>query len=93
MEYLKDGKLVSIGYNKAGLAEWMNNLFGFNTYFIQLFSNIKAIKPSNNPIKKIGVLGAPNFNKNVVNAIAASLSIEDTEIHTFATGRFFERFI
>ena len=84
MEYLKDGKLVSIGYNKAGLAEWMNNLFGFNTYFIQLFSNIKAIKPNNNPIKKIGVLGAPNFNKNVVNAIAASLSIEDTEIHTFS---------
>ena len=84
MEYLKDGKLISIAYNKAGLAEWTNNLFGFNAYFIQLFSKINTVKTRDNQVKKIGVLGAPNFNKNVVNAVAAVLSIENTEIHTFS---------
>lgn len=83
LKYLDEGKLLSIAYNKAGLAEWTNNMYNFKSYFLQLFSEIKPLARENNKIKKIGVLGAPNYNKNIINAISAALLIENTEIHTF----------
>lgn len=87
---LENKKLNSISFVKSGLAEWIFETYKLPSFFIQLNNEINEPLLKSNQIKKIGIFGSNNLNKNIINQIASAISIKNTEIHTFSKTSFFE---
>ena len=95
IEMAKAEVLDSIGFVKAGMSNWLTELYGIKSFFLQLKTPPNIFTKSNQKKDskvRIGVFGSRNFNKNLSNQIGAALLIKNVEIHSFGSFQSFSKY-
>lgn len=77
-----------MGFNKNGLSNTVNKLYGIRTFSYYNKTHIYSdITKSTQPDIHVGVLADSEFRKNIDNQVAASLLIPGSYVHTMDNNR------